>query len=137
MPDKAVGEITKDWEGGYVRVRLFVGKYGDSEDTVDSCGWRSNEKPPQGQPKKLLCNLYQCKNLPAADSDAFSDPYVKFYCGGQEVQTGPKEKENSLNPMWYRSIPMDLYAQDISDAPPMIIYVMDHDTIDDDDLLGM
>ena len=138
LPDKAVGKVKNDWEGGYIRIRLFVGIFGDSEDTISSCGWDSTPPKPSGKTHTLMCNLYQCKQLPAADSDANSDPYVKFYCAGAEVSTGKEERENTLNPMWYRSLPMQIICDNVEDAPPVIVYVMDHDMgLDDDDLLGI
>lgn len=61
LPDKAVGKVKNDWEGGYIRIRLFVGIFGDSEDTISSCGWDSTPPKPSGKTHTLMCNLYQCK----------------------------------------------------------------------------
>ena len=87
LPDKALGKVTNDWDGGYVRIRSFVGIYGDSEDTMVSGNWSHPPQPPPRDTKILMCNLFQAKNLPSADSNALADPYVVFYCGGAEVQT--------------------------------------------------
>jgi hypothetical protein len=136
-PDKSVGSVTNDWEGGFIRLRIFVGPYGDFEDTVRSEQWDVSPSPPPPDNKHLMCNLYQCKNLPAADSNAMSDPYVIFYCGGESISTNPKEKEDTLNPMWYQTLHLNVHCATVFDAPPIVVYVMDHDTTSEDDMLGV
>jgi len=137
LPDKALGKITNDWEGGYIRLRLFVGQYGEYEDTLEPGNWSHQPSPPPRDAKTLMCNLFQAKNLPSADSNALADPFVIFYCGGEEIQTRKDEKLETLNPMWYRSLPLSVRCGDVSDAPPVIVYVMDYDEIGDNDLIGM
>lgn len=79
-PDKAIGKVTKDWEGGFLRMRVGVGRYGAwSEQNYKDEGWNLKPALPPQERKILRCNLYQCRSLPAADSDARADPYVRFY----------------------------------------------------------
>jgi hypothetical protein len=39
--------------------------------------------------------------------------------------------------MWYRPLPLEVHCGDIYDAPPIVVWVKDYDTVGDDDLLGM
>ena len=137
-PDKAIGKVTKDWEGGFLRIRIAVGRYGQwSEESYNLEKWNLKPELPPQERKILRCNLYQARNLPAADSDARADPYVTFYCGGHEAMTDKKAKENNLNPMWYQSLDLDIVCSDETDAPPILVHVMDYDMIGGDDLMGM
>ena len=47
----------------------------------------------------LRCFIFQCRDLPAADSDASSDPFIKiFNCTGDDVRTGIIE--DNVNPIF-------------------------------------
>lgn len=99
FPDQAVGKVQNTWQGGFVKLRVYVGKYDAKKDTIKHENW--NIKPVQ-QPasrKVLLCHLFQCKNLPACDNTGLSDPYVQFYYVGNSVSTGKTEKQGTLNPV--------------------------------------
>jgi hypothetical protein len=116
-------------------ITLKDGSVVNSEDTNSSEGWNVEPARPPGQKKYVVANLYQCKNLPAADSDGNSDPYVQIYCGNTMVETGHVERENTLNPVWYRTLVLRVACNSIEDAPPIVIRVMDND-FGTDDLLG-
>jgi hypothetical protein len=58
IPDKSVGKIKNDWEGGFLRIRIFVGLYGDNEDSMGTGGWNAAPSPPPATAKMLMCNLY-------------------------------------------------------------------------------
>lgn len=135
QPDKAKGIVKNDWEGGFLRIRLYVGILDESNDTLSA--WSGNPNTPPQNKKILMCNLYQCKSLPPSDGNALADPFVIFYCGGSEIQTDKTERMENLNPMWYRPMPLEIVCGDIEDAPPVIIYVYDYDKVGDNDLLGM
>lgn len=45
-------------------------------DDKDAPNWNSSLDYVQ---KKVRCYIFQCKELPAADSDGQSDPYVEVY----------------------------------------------------------
>lgn len=135
--DQAVGKIDNEWESGYVQLRIYCGKYTGKED--DKIGkWHL---PPSIVPAKklkkykLLFNLYQCRELPAADSDGHSDPYLEVYCNGTTVKSGIIY--NTLNPSWYSVLELDVELSSIYDSPPVIVRVMDKDDITSDDLIGI
>lgn len=84
-----------------------------------------------------MCNLFQCRNLPPADSNGSADPYVKFYCNGSKNQTKPGDKMCTLNPQYYEMVPLQIEISRVELAPPIIISVWDYDTFSSDDLMGV
>ena len=94
------------------------------------------------QSYKIRCYIYQCKDLPAADSDCSSDPLVKIFC-----QSDPKKCTkciyDNLNPIFYEIIDIDCDILSLNEAPPIILSVCDRDddltdliTFKNDDFLG-
>jgi hypothetical protein len=63
--------------------------------------WNENPAIPKPSPKVLWCHLFQCKHLPAADSNGTSDPYVVFRCDKAKALTDMKAKIGCLNPVRY------------------------------------
>ncbi|CAG9312955.1 unnamed protein product [Blepharisma stoltei] len=135
LPDKAIGKINKDWEGGFIMLRLYITPYDENNDNLSVGRWNVPPRLKKMQKVKLIVNLYQCKNLPAADSDGNSDPYIEIYCCG--VTKRSKTKPNTLNPMWYETIPIDFEISSLEDNPPILIYVFDEDEFSADDLIGI
>lgn len=136
IPDKSTGVVDKDWEAGFIRLRVYVGKTNGGEDQLQG-GWNQKPiKPPVGN-KMLLANIFQCRNLPSADSNGKADPYVVVKCGPSEALTDKKERMNNLNPIWYRTLALPVSCNSKADAPPIVIQVWDYDTIGSDDLMGM
>ena len=87
-------------------VRVFLGLL---DEQVERAFWEAKLDLPQAKKtKKLVCNIYQCKNLPPADPTGLADPYVKILCGASEVSTDKKGKLGILNPLWYESYSIDV-----------------------------
>jgi hypothetical protein len=136
IPDKSTGVVDKDWEAGFIRLRVYVGRSESGGDQSQG-GWSTKlTKTPVGN-KILLANIFQCRNLPSADSNGKADPYVVVKCGASEALTGKKERMNNLNPIWYRTLALPVTCNSKTDAPPIVIQVWDYDTIGSDDLMGM
>jgi len=56
-PDKAIGAVEGAWEGGYVRIRLYVGKYGEAEDlTIGNWGVKLSD--PKMREWNLTTHLF-------------------------------------------------------------------------------
>ena len=136
-PNKAIGKVENAWEGGYVLIRIFVDF--DKKPGLKLESWKKKLEIPNNLTKKtLVCNLYQCKNLPSADADGLADPYVKIICSSSSVSTDPKEKAGILNPMWYKHFTMEVNYSSPETAPPVIVQVWDHDIgFNSDDLIGL
>ena len=79
----------------------------------------------------LRAFIFQCRDLPAADSDGTSDPFIKlFNTGDTEVATAVIE--DNLNPIFMecKEIGLDFVgggSNDFSAAPPVIMDVLDAD----------
>lgn len=135
-PDPSIGQVENAWEGGYVLLRLFVDTL-DNKD-YDKKFWEAKLESSLGKStKKLVCSLYQCKNLPPADPTGLADPYVKVLCGASEYSTDKNAKEGILNPIWYESFSMNVTIGSIDTAPPIIIQVWDYDIGSSDDIMGI
>ncbi|OMJ83746.1 hypothetical protein SteCoe_15288 [Stentor coeruleus] len=136
MPDRAISEVSNDWEAGYIQLRLYSGVYTGNEDPKIGKWHLRPMMTPEKKIKKaqLYFNLYQCRDLPAADSDGQSDPYVEIYCNGTTCKS--EVIENTLNPMWYVVIEMEVELASSSDSPPIIVHIKDKDITSNDDLIG-
>ena len=74
---------------------------------------------------KVRAYIFQCRDLPAADSDGTSDPFLELIDsdGSQKTQT----VNDNLNPIYYEAIDMMHEANSIEDLPPFIIDCYDED----------
>lgn len=135
-PDKVIGKVENPWEGGYILMRIYIGLLDTPGVKLDA--WKRPISIPQSsQSKKLVCNLYQCRSLPSADTDGLADPYVKIIVANSSISTNPKAKAGILNPMWYKQFALDLNYSSVDAAPPLIVQVWDYDAgLDNDDLMG-
>ena len=135
-PDKVIGKVSNPWEGGYVLMKLAI--LAVDQPGYDKKFWEVKAEAAQARiTKKLVCNLYQCKDLPASDPTGLADPYVKVLCGGSEVSTDKKAKLEILNPLWYETFSMDISMCSVETAPPIIVQVWDYDAGSSDDVMGL
>ncbi|CAG9332379.1 unnamed protein product [Blepharisma stoltei] len=134
-PEKSIGKIKNDWEGGYILLRLYIGAFDDESENLTIGRWNVPPRIKNKQSVTLIINLYQCRSLPIADSDGESDPYIKVYCYGNEVKS--TTKMHTLNPMWYETLQLKFEIMSMKDNPPIVIYVFDEDQYSADDLIGM
>jgi hypothetical protein len=136
VPEKTTGKIKDDWNAGFIKVRIFIGKYCPGNDDIEKNNWKKVEKM---KPEEwfLYVHIFQCRDLPAADKNGLADPYVNIYCAGEEVSTRESPRECTLNPRWYETFELRVKIPSIKDAPPIILYIFDHDVIGSDDILGV
>ena len=80
----------------------------------------------------LRVDLLKATNLPAADSNGYSDPYCKFFLNDIEEFTSKVVKKN-LNPVWDQFVNMEIISRT---AAEFKIVVNDEDTLGKDDFLG-
>jgi len=89
---------------------------------------------------QLRCHLYQARSLIGEDKSGLSDPYVILTYGN--VSGTSLMLEQTICPLWDQTIVIDsvkLYGVDPANPetiPPVLMEVYDHDTLDEDDLLG-
>eukprot|EP01006_Ploeotia_vitrea_P043964 TRINITY_DN66795_c5_g1_i1.p1 TRINITY_DN66795_c5_g1~~TRINITY_DN66795_c5_g1_i1.p1 ORF type:complete len:1371 (-),score=823.25 TRINITY_DN66795_c5_g1_i1:1409-5521(-) len=84
---------------------------------------------------ELRCHLYQGRNLPAADANGLSDPYVTVRIGGEQAK-GKVETE-TVNPTYYTTLKLKVsLPTPLSMAPPVTVMCYDYDRASADDLMG-
>ena len=132
-PDKAIDKVKNGWEGGYLKVQLYVGEYEKDQDVF----WHSRPVKEEGTPMKLVCNIFQCRSLPPSDASGLADPYVVITHQGNSISTDKEAKVQTLNPIWYEYYVMDIQFVSAESSPPIFIYVWDYDKIGSDDLMGI
>lgn len=135
IPDKSLGILKNEWDGGFVQVRVYIGVY-TGRDLDKDGNWHIPPIPPAKNKKTsglIYFNLYQCRDLPAADSDGQSDPYVEVYCNG--IVATSSVIENTLNPMWYTVLNLTTMSESPEKLPPLVVFIKDKDK-DKDELLG-
>lgn len=130
-PDRSYGEVEEDYMAGMISVKISVAnitRNGGPVDLTKTLAWR---KPPPRRigAYQVRCFIFQCRDLPAADSDGSSDPFIQvFNTSGENVKT--PVIEDNINPIFMEplEIALDyLDAKDMQDAPPIVMDVMDAD----------
>lgn len=100
----------------------------------------SQQPDKRAIPVKIRAYIYQCKDLPAADSNGTSDPYLKIWdMSENEKQT--KVIDDNTNPLFFEVVELEYEVRkmnDLSGYPPFIIdlYDRDYGLLETDDYLG-
>lgn len=87
---------------------------------------------------KIRCYLFQCRDIPAADDDGSSDPFIRVWsCDEKKIDT--KIIDDNLNPIFMtcKDVIYDFDTEE--EAPPIILEVYDADIgllTDSEDFLG-
>ena len=97
------------------------------------------KKPPPKRLSawKIRCFIFQCKDIPSADSDGSSDPYITIWNpDDKEVKTETIEDNN--NPIFYQALEIYYDFDKLENAPPIVLNLWDEDSnpLDADDYLG-
>lgn len=132
-PDKAINDVKNDWEGGYIKVQIYVGLFEKEQDEF----WSTDPFKIDGARMKLVCNIFQCRSLPPSDASGLADPYVIVSHQGNTITTNKEAKVQTLNPIWYEYYILDIDFISADKSPPIFVYVWDYDKIGSDDLMGI
>ena len=121
-----------------VSIKLGIKKKG-----FDPYNFKSEKAWSSGPPRrmgawKIRVFLFQCKEIPAADEDGTSDPFVKIWsCEKEKQQT--KVVDDNLNPIFFETKDITYDFDEKENAPPIILEVFDSDAgliSDSADFLG-
>ena len=75
--------------------------------------------------------MYQCRDLPAADNDGQSDPFIKFWDTTLEHKKTQIIYDN-CNPMFFEVQELLIETDKVKDMPPFVLDIYDHDTLGED-----
>jgi len=83
IPDPCVNKVKSPNDAGMISFRLSIHDIGRNGDINFVDTWK---RPPKKRcnPVKVRCYIYQCRDLPAADSNGTSDPFVKIWDTSKE-----------------------------------------------------
>lgn len=99
--DMALGKVKEAHLSGLVSVKISIHNT-SKNGPINFESFDSWKKPP---PKRLnaykvRAYIFQCRDLPAADSDGQSDPYIKVWDMSKD-QKRTRTIEDNLNPLFY------------------------------------
>ena len=83
----------------------------------------------RSNPVLVRAYIYQCRDLPAADSNGTSDPFVKVWDMSTE-QKKTEVIEDNNNPLYYQTLELEYEVKDpneLGSYPPFILDVYDQD----------
>jgi hypothetical protein len=130
VPDGCVKKVTHPYEVGQFSMKLSV----TDDPNLDLSTQKHWKKkfPKRMMPVKIRAYIYQARDLPAADAEGTSDPFVKVW----DVEaTKSKIKrtqvvEDNCNPLFYETIELSYEVDDMDDLytyPPFIFDIFDYD----------
>ena len=137
--DKAVGKVSNDHEAGMLQIKFSINAK-HLNGPVDFKTFDAWKKPPPRRlgSKKIRCFIFQCRDIPSADSDGSSDSYISVWNPeGESYKT--RTIDDSLNPIYFETIEMLYDMADLETAPPIVFNIWDSDNelLDNtDDFLG-
>ena len=100
-PNRSYAKIENDQQAGMVSVKISVNRPSQLQAAADFRNYRAwRDEPPQRiGTYNLRVFIFQAKDLPVADSDGSSDPFIKiFNLTGEDVVTSVIE--DNLNPIF-------------------------------------
>ena len=125
VPDKAIGKVKENHQAGVIGVKLFIyemnrkGTRWDPEigeevpyeaefDPSRNMTWKLLIKPMLRLPIwKVRAYIFQCRDLPAADSDGTSDPCIRIHgdgTKGRDIEPQTAVIEDNMNPLFYQAL---------------------------------
>lgn len=130
LPDQCVGKVRQSFKSGMFSFKFCihdVTKNGPIE-FKDYPSW-NKKVPKRSNPVKIRAYVYQCQDLPAADAEGTSDPFVVVWDTSKEKKK-TKVVEDNCNPLFYDTLELEYEVNDEKDLysyPPFIFDVYDHD----------
>ena len=76
---------------------------------------------------KLRVAVYQCKNLPPADSNGTSDPYVQLINTSSNQKVKTMSVFDTNNPIFFQVLEIPFQYDTIERAMPIVLDLFDYD----------
>jgi len=122
-PDLSVGKVSDDTKAGFFSIRLYVHNQNEQGQFNPQThqAWK-NEPAKRLTPYLVRVAIYQCENLPPADSNGTSDPYIEVFTK-DKPKDRPRTKscEDTNNPIFMEVKEFNLDFSDINQAPPVVL----------------
>jgi len=96
-----------------------------SYDFKSQAAW-AKPPPKRLSSYKIRCYIYQCRDLPAADSEGSSDPYIEVWATDKVKPRTPVIQDN-CNPIFFSTLEIYYDFSTPADAPPIILNIWDED----------
>ena len=133
IPDLAIGKIKDSHKAGLISIKISIhdrSKNGPI-DFKEKKAWASEIKKKRIGVKCVRAYVFQCRDLPAADDNGQSDPFIKIWDStNKEKKT--KVIDDNNNPLFYETLELTMEGDKIEDMPPFILDIYDKDLISDD-----
>jgi hypothetical protein len=133
IPDLALGKVKEHHKAGVISIKLSIhDKTKDGEiDFKRHKSWATETKKNRIGVKIVRANVFQCRDLPAADDNGQSDPFIKIWdCTNKEKKT--KVIDDNNNPLFYEYLDLTMEGDNIDEMPPFILDIYDKDLLSDD-----
>jgi hypothetical protein len=133
--DKAIGKVQDDHKAGILGIKFLIYEMNreglhqnPNSDQIDMIGYDPEFLPmnfPSWKPLvkkkqmkrlplfKVRAYIFQCRDLPAADSDGTSDPAVQIHgdgSTGNDVKDWTSVIEDNMNPLFYETLTFTVEA---------------------------
>jgi hypothetical protein len=125
LPDLAVGSVKDSHMAGLVGIRVSIHDVTENGPYDWTKGVWGSRMPKRPGNLKARVYIYQCRDLPAADSDGTSDPFVVIT--DSDIPQRTITIEDNLNPIFYQALDLIYEANNVEEMPPFIIDCYDED----------
>jgi hypothetical protein len=125
--DEAIGKVDEPHRAGLVSIRLSIhDKTKDGPIDFLKQPVYKEKLPKRLSTRKVRAYIYQCRDLPSADSDGQSDPYIEAWNPeGERAIT--RVIDDNLNPIFYQTLEVNMYTSTMKSAPPLVLNIYDSD----------
>lgn len=129
--DPVVKGVDSPELAGLCSFRLSIHKGDKSSIDFKSLSEWKKKVSKRPNPNFIRAFLYQCKDLPAADEDGTSDPFIQIFDHWQssDKRDGPKRTrvvDDTCFPMYYQCIELSIEGTK-EELPPFVLDVYDMD----------
>ena len=126
--DRSVGKVENEYEAGMIQFKMSIND-GTKNPGVDYKKFEAWAKPPPRrlESKKIRCFIFQCRDIPSADSDGGSDAFISLWNPDNKSELKTRVIEDSLNPIYFETLEMLYDMSDIDNCAPIVMNIWDKD----------
>lgn len=127
-PDLSIGKVKEHYKAGVISLKLSIHDKRHGPIVFKNFDSWTKDPPKRMNPKYVRAFVFQCRDLPAADSDGQSDPFIKIWdTTKDEVKT--KVIEDNNNPLFYETLQLTFDTDKVKSMAPFILDIYDDDAI--------